>query len=68
MWTGKTGCGQVEISLDGWWTGKQMKEYKRSSTIIHGVSYALKTDVHGCHICVCNLFQVIKYISAGLHV
>ena len=29
IWTGENRCGQVEIWVNGWWTGKQMKEQNK---------------------------------------
>ena len=29
IWTGKNEYGRVEIWVDGWWTGKKMKEQKK---------------------------------------
>ena len=43
------------------WTGKKMKEQKRSSKTIDIVSYALKVSVNGV-MCVCSPFQVIRHI------
>ena len=50
---GKNEYGRVEIWVDGWWTGKKLKEQnkKRSSKTIDIVSYALKVSVNGV-ICV----------------
>ena len=36
-----------EIWVDGWWTGKKVKEQKRSSKTIDIVSYALKVSENG---------------------
>ena len=44
---GKTHCGQVEIWVDGWWSGNKIKEQKRSSNTIDIVSYALEVSVNG---------------------
>ena len=48
---GKNKYGQTEIWVDRWWTGKKMKEQKRSCKTIDIVSYALKVSVNGV-ICV----------------
>ena len=58
---GKNKYGQTEIWVDRWWTGKKMKEQKRSSKTIDIVSYALKVSVNGV-MCVCSPFQVIRHI------
>ena len=47
IWAGKNEYGRVEIWLDGWWTGKQMKEQKTSSKTIDIVSYTLKVSEKG---------------------
>ena len=46
---GKNEYGRVEIWVDGWWTGKKLKEQnkKMSSKTIDIVSYALKVSVNG---------------------
>jgi len=44
---GKNEYGLAEIWVDGWWTGKKMKEQKKSSKTIDVVSYALKMCVNG---------------------
>ena len=46
MWTGKNEYGRVEIWVDGWRTGKKMKEQKTSKTI-DIVSYTLKVSENG---------------------
>ena len=44
--------GQVKTNMDEWWTGKKMKEQKRSSKTIDIVSYALKVSVKiVSHVC-----------------
>ena len=48
IWTRKNEYGRVKIYG---WTGKKMKEQKRSSKTIDIFSYALKVSVHGV-ICV----------------
>ena len=52
---GKNEYGWVEIWVDGWWTGKKMKEQKRSSQTIDIVSYVSKVIVNGVT-CVCSPF------------
>ena len=48
IWTGKNEYGRVEIWVDGWWTGKKMKEQKkRSFRTIDIVSCALKVSENG---------------------
>ena len=42
---------RLEIWVDGWSTGKKMKEQKRSSKTVDIVNYALKVSVNGV-ICV----------------
>ena len=46
---GKNLYGLVEIWVDGWWTGKKMKEpkIKAFSKSIDIVSYAIKVSVNG---------------------
>ena len=44
---GKNEYGRVEIWVDGWWTGKKMKEKKKFSKTIYIVSYALKVSENG---------------------
>ena len=48
---GENEYGRAQIWVDGWWTGKNTKEPKRSSKNIDVVSYALKLFVNGV-ICV----------------
>ena len=45
-WMRKNQCGCVEIWVNGWWTGKKMKEQKRSSKPIDIVSYTLEVSVN----------------------
>ena len=44
---GKNHCGQVEIQVDGWWTGTKMNEKKKASKTIDIVSYALEVSING---------------------
>ena len=50
--------GRVKTVTDRW-TGKKIKELKRSSKSY--VNYALEVSVNGV-MCVCSPFQVIKHI------
>ena len=52
IWTGKNCCGRVEIWVDGWWTGKNMKEQKKF----------LRSECKWCDMCVCSPFHVIRHI------
>ena len=60
IWMGKNEYGQVEIWVDGWWTGKKLKEQKHLPKTID-ISYALKVS-ENVVTCVCSPFQVIRHI------
>ena len=47
----KSRCGQVEIWVDGWWTGKKLRSKNQFPKTIDIVSYASKVSVNGV-ICV----------------
>ena len=49
--------------VDGWWTGKKIKELKGSSKTIHIVSYASKVSVNGVTcVFVVNFRSSIRHI------